>query len=391
MVPVLVGDDGGAFGGTVAHGEGEADALQEVLHFAVEGCAADDDFVEAAAEGLYQALADFVEDAVADERELQQDLHARRLEFGEHVLLDDLFNDERNGDDDGRLDVGKGLHHDFRRGDAGEVIDVAPVEELEDEFEGHAVHVGHGEHGNDAVAALHLLAEHFDGELVVGPDGAVGNHDTLGVGRGAAGVVDEGKVVGCGVVGVVDEFLAEEFGVLFSEELVEALAGFGELFGARNEERVVGDAHDAFEVRHGIGVELGPDHIAGKEDFRFGVVHNVVNLGGLELVEDGYGHCAVAEDSHEGCGPVGAVASAKGDAVAALDTRVFEENVELLNLAGNILILEGDALVIGQCVEVPVVLEAFSYQPHKIGISLHDAIEVRRTISLHDLVFAHLV
>ena len=37
VVPVLVGDDGGAFGGTVAHGEGEADALQEVLHFAVAG------------------------------------------------------------------------------------------------------------------------------------------------------------------------------------------------------------------------------------------------------------------------------------------------------------------------------------------------------------------
>ena len=102
------------------------------------------------------------------------------------------------------------------------------------------------------------------------------------------------------MVGVGHVLLAEELGILTAEKFVEMLAGFGELFGARNEERVVGNVNDAFQMGHFVGVERGPYHVARKEDFGLRVVDNVVYLLSLELVEDGHDHCSVGKRSHEG-------------------------------------------------------------------------------------------
>ena len=56
------------------HSVGESDVLQEAFHVGIEGSAADDDFVEVAAEYLHGLAPGFVLDAVVDEGHTQQQL-----------------------------------------------------------------------------------------------------------------------------------------------------------------------------------------------------------------------------------------------------------------------------------------------------------------------------
>ena len=114
VLPVVIADDGCAFGGTVAHGVGEVDALEELLHLLVEGSATDDDFVEIASEGVDHLFADLLLDLLGDDGHVEQEAHAVVLYLWKYLFLDDLLDDQRHGDDDGRADVGKGLGDDGR-------------------------------------------------------------------------------------------------------------------------------------------------------------------------------------------------------------------------------------------------------------------------------------
>ena len=125
IVPVFVADDGGALRGAVAYSIGKFDALEELLHLLVEGCAADDDFVHVSAEGLEHLLADHLTHLLGDDGHLQQQAHTVVLHLREHLLADDLLDDERYGDDDDGLHLGQGLGDDGGRGHTVEVIDVA--------------------------------------------------------------------------------------------------------------------------------------------------------------------------------------------------------------------------------------------------------------------------
>ena len=125
---------------------------------------------------------------------------------------------------------------------------------------------------------------------------------------------------------------------------------------------------DAFELRHGFGVECGPHHVAGKEEARVGVVDDVVNLLGFELVENGNHDGAVADCGQKGNCPVGTVAAADGDFVARLDAGRLKENVEFLDFARHILVLEGYAFVVGECVEVPMVDDALFNETDEVFV-----------------------
>ena len=173
---------------------------------------------------------------LGDDGHGEQQAHAVVLYLGEYLLADNLLDNQGHGDDDLRLDVGKGLGDDGRRGDAVQVVHVTAVQELEDELEGHAVHVGHGQDGDDAVATVDDLAQHVVGKVVVRPEGAVGNHDTLGETGRSAGVVDHGQLFAVGFLIIVDVLLAEVLGELLAVELVEVLAGVGQLVGATDHE-----------------------------------------------------------------------------------------------------------------------------------------------------------
>ena len=232
QAPVLIADDGRTLGGAVAHGVGEAYLLQERLHLLIEGGTADDDFEELSAEGLLHLLADALAHLLRNDGHLQQQAHAWCLNLGEHLFAYDFLDDQRHGNDDAGLDVGEGLRNDGGRGHAVEIVDMASLDELIAELEGHAVHVCHGQDGDDAAAGLQVVAHGLAGEVEVRPQGAVGYHHTLGEACRTAGVVDEGQLVGALLVVVADVLLSEILGKLLAVELVEVLACIGQLVGA---------------------------------------------------------------------------------------------------------------------------------------------------------------
>ena len=93
----------------------------------------------------------------------------------------------------------------------------------------------------------------------------------------------------------------------------------------------------------------------------WGVVHDVVYLVGGEFMEDGNGYRTIGEGGEEGRGPAGAVAPAEGYLVAALHAAALKHDVQFLYLPRHIVILQRDSLVVGKCIKVPVLDDAFLY------------------------------
>ena len=83
---------------------------------------------------------------------------------------------------------------------------------------------------------------------------------------------------------VADMFFAEIFGILLPEHFIQMFAGVIQLLAARDEDGEICHHHDAFQQRHGAFVQVLPYLIAYKQQFGFGVVHDVVHIVCLELM-----------------------------------------------------------------------------------------------------------
>ncbi len=92
------------------------------------------------------------------------------------------------------------------------------------------------------------------------------------------------------------------------------------------------------------------------------MVDDIVYLLGRKLMEYRHGYGSIGECGKKCHSPVGAIASAEGYLVASLHASVFKQYVEFLYLARHIVILEGRSLVVGECVQVPIVRNALFYE-----------------------------
>ena len=303
-LPVTVADDRGTFRSTVADRIGEVDALQELLHLLVQGSTADDDLVHAATESVQHFLTDHLAHLLRDHGHLQQQTHAVVLDLGEDLFADDLLDDQRHGNHDDRPYLLQGSSDDGRRGDAVQIVDVTAVQELEEELEGHTVHVGHRKHRDDRVTGLDLRSQHVAGEVVVRPQCTIGQHHAFREARCAAGVIDHSQLVGTLLHVIAYVLLAEVLGELLTVELVQVLAGIGQLVGARHHQRVVGVVDDTLERRHRLRIDDGGHMVADEEQAGLRVVHDVVDLFRIKLVQDGHGDGAVGQCGDEGHSPL---------------------------------------------------------------------------------------
>jgi len=139
--------------------------------------------------------------------------------LGNTFFAYDFLDDQRHSNDDSGLDVGEGLCDDGWRGQAVEEEQVASEAEGEDELNGHAVHVGHGQDAQHVAVLLQVYAQVVQAEVQVAPQGAVGQHDTFGESGGAAGVVDECQFFRLVLVPLY-VFLTECLGILVAEHLI---------------------------------------------------------------------------------------------------------------------------------------------------------------------------
>ena len=117
-------------------------------------------------------------------------------------------------------------------------------------------------------------------------------------------------------------------------------------------ERIDLDHHG--KVRHFLGGKAFPDYLVHKEDAGLGMVHQVMDITGLELVQDGYGYGTIGDGCQEADAPVGLVAGADSHLVSLLEAALFKSDVQLGNTAGNVTVGQRHALVVGKGRTVPV-------------------------------------
>ena len=184
----------------------------------------------------------------------------------------------------------------------------------------------------------------------------------------ARGVVDDGQFVRTSFI-VRDVVLAEVHGVAFAEQLVQVFARVDDLFRPSHQQGVVRYVDDAFQMGHLFCTQLFPDGVSHKKQFGFAMVDDVVNLVGLEFVQDRDGHRAICQGGEEDGTPMCAVSSAKCDSVSLFHIAVLEDDVKFLYEPGYILILERFAFIIRQSIKIPVFLDALFDLFVKIRVS----------------------
>ena len=84
-----------------------------------------------------------------------------------------------------------------------------------------------------------------------------------------------------------------------------------------------------------------------------------MHLIGCKLMQNRHRHSPIGERSQEGHRPTGTISPGKSHLVAPFHAAMFEKNVQLFNLAGHIMVLQRLSFKVGQCIQVPIVLNTF--------------------------------
>ena len=166
-------------------------------------------------------------------------------------------------------------------------------------------------------------------------------------------------------------FFSKILGEFLAVQLVEVLAGIGELIGTGNHQGIVGVVDDSLQMGHLHGVNLRGHMVAHEEQLGIGVIDDVVNLVAKELMKDGNSHSTVGQGGEESYGPLAGVASAQCNLVTFHHTAVLEQDVQLFNLTCYVVVLQGSTLIVSQCIKIPVVDDALLYQLVKTGYVFH--------------------
>ena len=246
-------------------------------------------------------------DLVVDDWHLQQDLHLESFQHGKHFLFDDFFYNQRNCNDDMRLDFGKCFEYDLRAGHSGEEVHMASAAYFIQEFKGQSVHVCHGKHGNNPVAGLE--AQHLECELCVRPQCTIGKHYSLGETGGSRRVIDDSQFVRH-IPPVSNVFLTEIARELLSEQFIQMVACILQLFAPAHLQGEVGHQDNTFQQRHFGFVQSFPYHITYEEQTCFGMIDNIMNVVRLEFMQDRHGYCTISQDGQKSYAPMGTVSSA---------------------------------------------------------------------------------
>ena len=97
-------------------------------------------WVELGTEGIGYLVAYLLLHLLADYRHVEQHTHAVVLNLREYLLADNLLDNQRNCNDNGWLDASECLSDDGWARDAGEIEEMAALDEFEDKLKRHAVH-----------------------------------------------------------------------------------------------------------------------------------------------------------------------------------------------------------------------------------------------------------
>ena len=96
---VGIADNRRTLGSAITHGIRELDTFEELLHLLVECSTTDNDLIEASAKRVLDLLTDLLVYLTVEHRHVKEQTHATVLYLREHLLADDLLDNERHGND----------------------------------------------------------------------------------------------------------------------------------------------------------------------------------------------------------------------------------------------------------------------------------------------------
>ena len=160
---------------------------------------------------------------------------------------------------------------------------MASITESENQFHQQAVHVCEWKHVEHMRSFSQLWTYHPDAELKIASNGPVWNHHTLGIARGATGVVDYSEFLGL-VMMVMHMLGTEIFGVFLAIKLVEVLSCVGQLLAATLYQREVGELDDALYTWYLFQIDRLQHIVAEEQQQRPTMVDDIVDLFRLEFM-----------------------------------------------------------------------------------------------------------
>ena len=225
-----------------------------------------------------------------------------------------------------------------------------------EEVEGTAKGVGQGENAQYARTAVVELIDDSKGDIR--GDVVHGEHHTLRESRGTTRIAQEAHLV-VAHLGILDVVGRETSGVAVAIVLNDVFLEGGNLLAIALEDAAeVGEREYGLDAHHLLLVNHIPEGVAQEEEFRLGVVDDVVDVVGVEVLKDGDNHSTIGDGGQIGDDPAGVVAANEGDFVTLLDITLPKEHVELGNLLGHLIVGETLLLeVVCQSRHLAVLLE----------------------------------
>ena len=221
--------------------------------------------------------------------------------------------------------------------------------------------MGGGQHRHDLRIGVHLGLGILPGQEDVGIQGPIRDHHAFRESGSAGSIVDQGQFVRLILV-IGDVIGAETLGEGLRKGIRQLVPDRRQLVVPRIQVLQGIHLHDDMQARHlRLGQAL-PDHLVHEKDLRLGVVDQIMDVTGLELVQDGHRHRAIGHGSQETHAPVGLVAGAEGHLVAFLQAAFLEIDMQMLDTPGDILVAQRHALVVGQGLAFPIFLETLLKQ-----------------------------
>ena len=153
---------------------------------------------------------------------------------------------------------------------------------------------------------------------------------------------------------VVETCRTEGIGILPAETLVQVFPDGIQVPGCGMEEPERRNVDDHLHLGHLFGEQACEYAFIHKQELRVGVVDKVMDIACLEFMEYGHRDGAESQGGQETHAPVGLVAATDGDFVPFGKAGLLEDYVQFGDPAGDIPVMQRDAVVIGQGLAVPV-------------------------------------
>ena len=351
-------DQGRRFRQSVADAVGETRFDQEILDVGGQGRPADAEHIQFPAERRPDFRPGLADDHLPQRRDgAGHPDQGFSPESGKDLGPDHFFDDQGNGQDEGRLDRPEGGKQHRGRRRLVDVRDRSPLHQARDQSQGAFIDVGQGEERQQAVLAVHI-DEAGRGQDIA-DEVPVGEHDALGMPGRSRSVDDRSEVLGLDLRGDPAQPLQghrldlAEFVTALGDQPAELV-----LARIRFDHGKIVDQDPRLEVVEGRLVNLAVQLLGDKDGLGLGMPENVMDFRRTEIRQDRHGDGAHGGDGQVGDAPVGTVLAEDGDPVAVDDSPVGQEGRDLIGFILQLPVAQGGRIVETEGVSVFIELRA---------------------------------